>query len=55
MTKAEVYQFIAIQKLGVMGTISPEGTAQSALVEIAVTPELEIIFDTVKLRASFEI
>lgn len=31
-----------------LGTISPQGLPQSALVGIAVTPELEIIFDTVK-------
>src|SRR6266403_948717 len=48
MTKADIYQFIAKQKLGVLGTISSVGSPQSALVGIAVTPELEIIFDTVK-------
>ena len=44
MTKADIYQFIAKQKLGVLGTISSVGSPQSALVGIAVTPELEIIF-----------
>jgi pyridoxine/pyridoxamine 5'-phosphate oxidase len=48
MTKAEIYKFISEQKLGVLGSISPEGKPQSVLVGIAVTPELEIIFDTVK-------
>jgi pyridoxine/pyridoxamine 5'-phosphate oxidase len=48
MTKAEIYEFIAKHKLAVLGTISPQGMPQSALVGIAVTPELEIIFDTVK-------
>jgi hypothetical protein len=48
MTEADVYQFIAQNKLGVLGTIAPSGTPQSALVGIAVTPDLEIIFDTVK-------
>jgi hypothetical protein len=47
MTKAEIYQFIAQQKLGVLGSISPESTPQSALVGFAVTPEFEIVFDTV--------
>lgn len=47
MTKVEVYEFIAQQKLGVLGSISPEGAPQSALVGFAVTPEFEIIFDTV--------
>ena len=47
MTKADLFTFLAGHKLGVLGTISPEGAPQSALVGIAVTPELEIIFDTV--------
>jgi hypothetical protein len=47
MTEADVYQFIAQNKLGVLGTVAHCGTPQSALVGIAVTPDLEIIFDTV--------
>jgi hypothetical protein len=37
----------------VLGSISPEGTAQAALVGVAVTPELEIIFDTVSSSRKF--
>jgi Pyridoxamine 5'-phosphate oxidase len=48
MTKPELFDFIQLQKLGVLGSISPEGAPQSSLVGIAVTPDLEIIFDTVK-------
>jgi hypothetical protein len=48
MTKADIYQFMSKQKLGVLGTLSRDGSPQSALVGIAVTHELEIIFDTVK-------
>jgi hypothetical protein len=47
MTKADLFKFMAGHKLGVLGSISPDGAPQSALVGIAVTPELEIIFDTV--------
>ena len=47
-SQAELYHFMAKQTLGVLGTIGPTGTPQSALVGIAVTPELEIVFDTVK-------
>jgi general stress protein 26 len=54
MTKADIYQFIAKQKLGVLATLSPGGSPQSALVGIAVTPELEIIFDTVKSSRKFQ-
>ena len=54
MTKADIYQFIAKRKLGVLGTLSSGGSPQSALVGIAVTPELEIIFDTVKSSRKFQ-
>ncbi len=54
MTKADVYRFISKQKLGVLGTISRHGSPQSALVGIAVTPELEIVFDTVKTSRKFQ-
>src|SRR2546427_4429674 len=54
MTKSDIYQFIAKQKLGVLGTLSSGGSPQSALVGIAVTPELEIIFDTVKSSRKFQ-
>jgi len=42
MTK-DIYQIVAKQKLGVLGTLSSGGGPQSALVGTAVTPELEII------------
>lgn len=48
MTEADLYAFIAQRKLAVLGTTTSSGSSQSALVGIAVTPELEIIFDTVK-------
>jgi len=52
MTKADIYRFISKQKLGVLGTLSSSGP-QAALVGIAVTPELEIIFDTVSTSRKF--
>lgn len=48
MTHADLYRFLSSRRLGVLATIGPEGAPQSALVGIAVTPELEIVFDTVK-------
>jgi len=48
MIKADLYQFIASCKLGVLSSVGESGTPQSALVGIAVTPDLEIVFDTVK-------
>jgi pyridoxine/pyridoxamine 5'-phosphate oxidase len=48
MTEADLYAFLAKHKLGVLGTIGSRGNPQSALVGIAITPQLEIIFDTVQ-------
>jgi pyridoxine/pyridoxamine 5'-phosphate oxidase len=48
MTAADIYASVAKEKLGVLGTIGPAGNPQSALVGIAVTPQLEIVFDTVR-------
>src|SRR4029077_2444109 len=46
LTKAELYAFIAQQRYGVVATTEAGGQAQSALVGIAVSPEIEIYFDT---------
>ena len=48
MRKADLYRFLLQCKLGVLGTIGNESAPQSALVGIAVSENLEIIFDTVK-------
>ena len=53
MDKADLYEFMSAQTLGVLGTLSPEGTPQSALVGIAVTPELEIVFDSLSSTRKF--
>jgi hypothetical protein len=47
LTKAELYKFMVGHKLGVLGYVSPQGAPRSALVGIAVTPDFEIVFDTV--------
>jgi pyridoxine/pyridoxamine 5'-phosphate oxidase len=47
VTKADLYTFMSRHKLGVLSTAGPTGDPQSALVGIAVTPDLEIVFDTV--------
>ena len=46
LTKAELYAFMARQRYGVVATVQPDGATESALVGIAVSPELEIYFDT---------
>lgn len=48
MTEADLHGFIAQCKLGVLSSLAKDGTPQSALVGIALTPSLEIVFDTVK-------
>jgi pyridoxine/pyridoxamine 5'-phosphate oxidase len=44
---AELAAFITACDLAVVSYLSAEGTPQSAVVGIAVTPELELVFDTV--------
>jgi hypothetical protein len=46
--EADLYAFIARFRLGVLGTISSANTPQSALMGFAITPDLQIVFDTVK-------
>lgn len=43
-----VYRFMRQYRYGVVSSLSEQGSPQSALVGIAVTPKLEIIFDTVR-------
>ncbi len=47
MDREFFYSFIAGCRYGVVSSVGEDGTPQSALVGIAVTPALEIIFDTV--------
>ncbi|WP_433965280.1 pyridoxamine 5'-phosphate oxidase family protein [Tunturiibacter gelidiferens] len=54
MTKAELYGFLAGHTLGVVGSISAEGAPQSALVGIAVTEDLEIVFDTLNTTRKYK-
>ena len=54
MTEVDLYNFIARNKLGVLGSIGDSNAPQSALVGIAVTPQLEIIFDTVKSSRKYK-
>jgi hypothetical protein len=53
MTKEEIFEFMARYKLGVLGSIAPDGTPQAALVGIAVTPGLEIVFDTLNTTRKY--
>jgi hypothetical protein len=48
-----LYSFMVAQRYGVVSSLSPDGTPQAALVGIAVTPRLEIVFDTLKCSRKY--
>jgi hypothetical protein len=48
MDKTSLYSVMTLSRYGVVSSIAANGSSQSALVGIAVTPELEIVFDTLK-------
>jgi hypothetical protein len=48
MDRLALHSFMSKHRYGVVSSISAEGGPQSALVGIAVSPDLEIIFDTVR-------
>ena len=54
MTNEGLYRFIDKHRLGVLATIAPSGDPQAAVVGIAVTSELELVFDTVKTSRKYQ-
>jgi hypothetical protein len=46
VTRDQLLRFLQAQRLGIVASISPAGEPQSAVVGIAVTDRLEIVFDT---------
>jgi pyridoxine/pyridoxamine 5'-phosphate oxidase len=48
LDKKFVHAFMLQNRYGVISSLSPDKSPQSALVGIATAPDLEIIFDTVK-------
>jgi len=53
ISQADLHRFIAQCRLGVLSSLAEAGEPQSALVGIAVTPKLELIFDTVKTSRKY--
>lgn len=53
MDKQRLFQFLDGYGLGVLSSLGPDGAPQSALVGIAMTPDLEIVFDTVEKSRKF--
>jgi nitroimidazol reductase NimA-like FMN-containing flavoprotein (pyridoxamine 5'-phosphate oxidase superfamily) len=55
MTKEFCYSFLQAHRLAVLATMGEGGVQpQAALVGIAVTPDLEIVFDTVRSSRKYE-
>ena len=54
VTKELIYQFVNQQKLAVVSTINKENKPEAALVGIALSVNLEIIFDTVKTSRKYK-
>jgi hypothetical protein len=48
MTRAELLSFLRRHRLAVEATVAKDGTPQAAVVGIAISDELEIIFDTLE-------
>jgi pyridoxine/pyridoxamine 5'-phosphate oxidase len=48
IAKPDLYTFMRACELCVLSTVSPSGDPQAALVNIAVTPALELIFHTIE-------
>ena len=46
MTRADLLSFLRRHKLGVVATTSPQGEPQAAVMGVAFTDQLEVIFDT---------
>ncbi len=53
MDRMAIFDFIRRQRYGVISSIAGNGTPQSALVGIASSSRLEIIFDTVKTSRKY--
>ena len=53
MTLPDLVRFAREHSLAVVSSVGPEGTPQSALVGIAISNSLEIIFDTVSMSRKY--
>jgi len=53
MEKTVLHSFMTRSRYGVVSSIAGDGTPQSALVGLAITSELEIVFDTLKTTRKY--
>lgn len=54
MTTEFLYNFISKNKYAVLSTVAPASLPEAAVVGIAVTPDLKIIFDTVTTSRKYK-
>lgn len=54
VTKAELYEFLRNRKEAVIATNSPAGPPEAALVYVAVTPDLQVIFHALQFTRKVE-
>ena len=53
LDKRFLFEFLSQSRYGVVSSLSPDATPQSALVGIAVSEELEIVFDTLRTTRKY--
>lgn len=53
MERNELLAYLLSNRLGILGTLAPSGEPQAAMVGYAVTPDLEIIFDTLQTTRKY--
>jgi hypothetical protein len=53
MEKSELLAYLCSQRLGVLGTLTSSGEPQAALVGYAVTPDFEVVFDTLQTTRKY--
>ena len=53
MERSDLYRFMKQHRYGVVSSIAADGSSQSALVGISVTPELCIVFDTLRTTRKY--
>ncbi|HEX3893579.1 MAG TPA: pyridoxamine 5'-phosphate oxidase family protein [Terracidiphilus sp.] len=53
MDKPALYAFMSHARYGVVASLAADGTPQSAIVGVAITTELDIVFDTLKTTRKY--
>jgi nitroimidazol reductase NimA-like FMN-containing flavoprotein (pyridoxamine 5'-phosphate oxidase superfamily) len=53
MEQSELLGYLRSQRLGVLGTLAPSGEPQAALVGYAITPDFELLFDTLRTTRKY--